>query len=270
VSHRLGRPTAALATFLFVMLVAGIAVAFAQSASPDPQSTSSIEFLPRYDFHLDAQHLSSSDPRFVWDANFGGAVDFVDYGFGRATFLANYQVILGEEFRNFDPNQGNYTLEGSASGRFHGAEAALVFHHISRHLADRPKTFAIDWNMLGGRVQKAFAVRATQMNAHVDLRGVILHSYVDYRWELEAGLHNVHRLASRVAAVSGVDLRLLGVDGSQNRGTQTGARGEGGVRLEGKAGAVELFVAVERRIDPYPTEFGTDTWASAGFRLLSR
>jgi hypothetical protein len=259
------------ATIAAVLVALGIAApASAQSASPDPSTPGTIEFLPRYDFHLDAQHLSSPDPRFVWDANFGGALDFVDYGFGRATFLANYQVILGEEIRNFDPNQGNYTLEGSASGRLHGFEAALVFHHVSRHLADRPKTFAIDWNMLGARVEKAFAVKGIELNPRVDVRGVILHSYVDYRWEVDADLRNVYPLASRVAAVSDVDLRLLGVDGSQNRGTQTGAKAEGGIRLGGKAGAVELFIAVERRIDPYPTEFGVDTWASAGFRLLSR
>jgi hypothetical protein len=72
-----------------------------------------------------------------------------------------------------------------------------------------------------------------------------------------------------VALVGDADLRLLGVDGSQNRGTQTGTRGEGGVRFEGRAGAIELFVAGERRIDPYPLERGTMTWFSAGFKLVS-
>ena len=50
---------------------------------------------------------------FVWDTNFGGELDVVDYGTGRATFVANYQAILGDEFRHFDPNQGNYILSGS-------------------------------------------------------------------------------------------------------------------------------------------------------------
>jgi hypothetical protein len=65
-------------------------------------------------------------------------------------------------------------------------------------------------------------------------------------------------------------LRVLGVDGSRGRGTQYGARGEGGVRLDGSAAALELFVAAERRIDPYQLEFSTATWLSAGFRLTSR
>ena len=39
--------------------------------------------------------------------------------------------------------------------------------------------------------------------------------------------------------------------------------------FEGRAGAIELFVAGERRIDPYPVEFGVAQWFTAGFRLLS-
>ena len=62
----------------------------------------------------------------------------------------------------------------------------------------------------------------------------------------------------------------LGVDGTQNRGNQTGFRGEGGLRVEGGAGAMEFFLAVERRVDPYPLEFGTASWVTVGFRLLSR
>ena len=62
----------------------------------------------------------SDDPRFVWDTNFGGELDFVDYGLGRTTFAANYEAVLGEEFRRFDPNQGNYLLDLSTSARAHG------------------------------------------------------------------------------------------------------------------------------------------------------
>ena len=58
---------------------------------------------------------SGDDPRYVWDADFGGELDIVDYGAGRVTFEANYQVVLGEEIRSFDPNQGNYILAGLAS-----------------------------------------------------------------------------------------------------------------------------------------------------------
>ena len=243
--------------------------AFAQSSTPDP-SAPKIEFLPRTQFHLSAEHLSSDDQRFVWDTNFGGEIDFVDYGFGRATFVGNYQAILGEQFRNFDPNQGNYTLEGSSSVRVGRLEIAAVFHHLSRHLSDRPKRFPVDWNMVGARLHTTATAGITHTDARVDWRGVVLHTYVDYKWELNAAVQNVHAFHPRVAAISGATLQLLGVDGTRGRGTQTGFRGEGGVRVTGRAGAVELFVAGERRVDPYPLDFTVDTWFSAGFRLLSR
>ena len=92
----------------------------------------------------------------MWDADFGGELDVVDYGVGRFTFEANYQVVLGEEIRSFDPNQGNYILAGIVSARTRGFEIAGQLYHQSRHLADRPKEEAIDWNTLGGRVRKAF------------------------------------------------------------------------------------------------------------------
>src|SRR5262245_53339867 len=104
-----------------------------QTAPPAPAEPG-IEYLSRFAFHFGAEHISGDDPRYVWDANYGGEVDLVDYRVGRAIFYANYQVILGNERRDFDPNQGNYILGMRVSARLPGVEAALVFHHESRHL----------------------------------------------------------------------------------------------------------------------------------------
>lgn len=254
-----------------------LAVAVAAAAAPlaaqtnDPSATSaSVEFLPRVLFHMGAEHVSGDDERFIWDANFGGELDVIDYGRGRAMFVANYQVILGDQLRNFDPNQGNYVLEGSASRRFPGVEVAGVFYHQSRHLSDRPKVNAIDWNALGVRVRGDRAAGVARLDARADVRRVIKKSFVDYRWELDGRLRADVPVRPRVGVLAGAAIRLLGVDGSRDRGTQTGVRGEGGVRIEGPGGAVELFVAAERRIDPHQLEFGAVTWTTVGFRLLSR
>jgi len=40
--------------------------------------------------------------------------------------------------------------------------------------------------------------------------------------------------------------------------------------MSGRAAAVELYLAIERVIDPYPTERGAETFASVGMRLLNR
>ncbi len=227
-------------------------------------------FLPRYAFHLDAEHLASDDVRFSWDADLGGDLDILDYGVGRATFLANYQVVVGNQFRRFDANQGNYVLEGALSARARRIELATVFHHVSRHLSDRAKRQAVDWNMLGARVTSAGTAGRLTLRGQLDARGVLEKASVDYRWEITGAVGTDYEIRPHVMLVAASDLRLLGTDGTRDRGTQVGGRGEAGIRLDGAAGAVELFVAAERRVDPYPTEFYTDTWVTAGFRLRSR
>lgn len=256
-------------------LLAGALPVCAQAPAGDPPAADPaagppVQFLSHSAFHLAAEHLSTDDVRFKWDTNFGGDVDLVDYGRGRLNFLANYQAILGHEFRAFDPQEGNYVLEGSLSLRTPGLETSAVFYHQSRHLSDRAKRFAVDWNMFGGRVEKTLSRGAYSMDARADLRGVIYKSYVDYNWELDSNVRNAYRLGPKVSVISDAGVRLLGVNGSQNRGTQTGAHGEGGIRFDGRGAALELYVSVERRIDPYPTEFATASWFGAGFRLLSR
>jgi hypothetical protein len=236
--------------------------------APPPQVR--IRFIPRYDFHLSADRLSTTDPRFVWDTNFGGEVDLVDYAVGRATFTGNFESVLGNQFRNFDPNQGNYLLDSSLSLRRHGTEAAALFHHTSRHLSDRFKSAAVAWNMLGVRVQRAVAARGTAIHVQGDLLRSLVKNNVDYNWEADSDVHVVVPLRTALSIVTAAHLQLMGVDATQHRGTQTGARAEAGVRFAGEKGAIELIVAAERRIDPYPLEFSTLSWVSAGFRFVSR
>jgi hypothetical protein len=208
--------------------------------------------------------------RFVWDTNFGGDLDFVDYGRGRTTFAANYEAMLGEEFRRFDPNQGNYLLDVSSSLRGRGVEVAALFRHTSRHLSDRFKRNPVDWNMLGISVGRDARRGGTQIRAQGDVLGVLLKSNVDYSWEANGGLDIRVPLRPHISAISAGSVRLVAVDGTRSRGTQRGARGEAGLRFEGQEGAVEVIVAVERRIDAYPLEISAMRWFSAGFRFVSR
>ena len=237
------------------------------AADPQPPR---VTLLPRSVFHMSAEHLSGDDVMFVWDANFGGELDVVDYGAGRFTFWANYQAILGDEFRHFDPNQGNYIIAGSTSLRTRGVEIAGVFYHQSRHLADRPNRVAVAWNMMGVRLQRTATYGRAHLDGRVDVRRTVAKAFVDYNWELEAAVRSDVHIRPGVGALVSGTFRHLGVDDSQNRGDQTGFRGEAGVRVEGRKGAIEFFVAAERRVDPFPLEFGTANWVSAGFRLLSR
>ncbi len=229
-----------------------------------------LRFMPRYDFHISADHLSTDDVRFVWDANFGGEVDVVDYGFGRATFTGNFETVLGNQFRNFDPNQGNYLLDSALSWRGRGTEVAALFHHTSRHLSDRFNRNSVAWNMLGLRVHHDIAAWKTTIQLKGDLLGTVLKNNVDYNWETSGDVRVAVPLRPALSFITAARLELLGVDGTRQRGMQTGSRAEAGVRLAGEKGAIELIVAAERRVDPYPLEFSTLNWVSAGFRFVSR
>jgi hypothetical protein len=255
---------------VIAMVFWSVAVPARAEDGEQPSAPVRLRFMPRYDFHLSADHLSTDDVRFVWDTNFGGEVDLVDYGIGRATFTGNFEAVLGNQFRNFDPNQGNYVLDNSLSLRRHGTEVAALFHHTSRHLSDRFNRTAVAWNMIGARVQHDLVARATSIQLKGDLLGSLLKNNVDYNWQTDGDVRVAVPLRPALSFITAARLQLLGVDGTRQRGMQTGGRAEAGVRVAGEKGALELIVAAERRIDPYPLEFSTLNWVSAGFRFVSR
>jgi hypothetical protein len=267
VKHYVGFLQSALMALTVVLCATTTA---AQQSDDDHSEPARVQLLPSTEFRLSAEHISAENLMFVWDMNFGGQIDVIDYGTGRATFVANYQAILGDEFRHFDPNQGNYILSGSASMRTPGVEVAAVFYHQSRHLADRDNVVAVAWNMAGVRVQRSVTAGRARVDGRVDVRGVVAKAYVDYTWEIEGAVRSDVQIRPSVGVLFAGTLRRLGVDDSQNRGNQIGFRGETGVRFEGQRGAMEFFLAAERRIDPSPLQFGTARWVTVGFRLLSR
>src|SRR5262249_7609529 len=123
----------------------------ALAQEPMTAAPTSAEFMSRFDFRMWAAALAYDDPRFVWGTHWAGDFDLVDYVYGRATFVADYQALLGNEYRPFDPYQSNYLLEAAGSIRFPQVEMFVVLNHVSRHLGDRPKRIAVAENSLGPR-----------------------------------------------------------------------------------------------------------------------
>ena len=228
------------------------------------------EWFPGFDFHLDSQYVTSGDPRFNWMFDFGGDLEVLRAAGARALLVANFEAIAGEQFRRFDVNQGNYLIEGAVLFRAGGVEFGPVWHHVSRHLSDRPKRTPIDWNMLALRARAERALGRAEIAGRIDGRATVTSSFVDYDWEVEGFADGAYRLSSRFVLVGRGTARVVGVDGSRARGTQTGGGVEAGVRFDGTGAAAEVFAGVERRIDPYPLEFGRHTWFLAGLRLSSR
>jgi hypothetical protein len=238
------------------------------------------EFLPRFDVYISVDRLMRSltpqqklfDQRFSWDSHFGGSFDLVDYVVGRATATIDYEAVMGSEYRPFDPNQGNYILEASLSGRVNeNAEAAAIFHHVSRHLSDRPKALAVAWNMLGGRFLRRVDAGATTLDVALEGGWVVQSAFVDYTWLGAGNLLLRHPLSSSVGVFAHGTGQLFAVDQMvARRGTQAGGRIEAGIRLKGRGGAIEIFGGYEKRVDAYPLDSVPQRWGIAGLRLLSR
>lgn len=229
-------------------------------------------FVTRYDFHLTGAALGIDDPRFSWVAHFGGDLDLVDYVAGRASISADYEVFLGDEIRAFDPNQGNYMLEASSSLRVGSTEVVGVFHHVSRHLSDRPKRVAIAWNTAGARLLHRWApAGATTVDLNVDAARVVQSSEVDYTWIWQVDVLVRRALTARVGAYVHASGQIFGVDPQgAGRARQTGGTAEAGVKLGGRAGAIELFAGYEKRVDAGPFDRRPLRWGMAGFRLVNR
>jgi hypothetical protein len=240
----------------------------AQSVVANPPQT--VEFMPRYDFHLSGVGLADEDDRFSWDAHFGGDFDFIDYARGRLTFIADYQAVIGREMRLFDVNQGNYVLAAAASVRAGATELVAVLHHVSRHLSDRSKTFPIAWNEVDGRVLRRLTVGGGTLNFRASIGKVTATAGVDYSWTGEFDATFRRAVGTHVSLFGRGGGRTVGVDDDvTDRGQQYGGRLEGGVRLQGSGGALELFGGFERVIDAHPLDRQTRSWPYAGFRLVT-
>jgi hypothetical protein len=268
--------------FLLGCLILSVASvqAFAQqqpTVSPAPESA---EFLPRYDFHMSMDRLIRSltpqleavDQRFSWDAHFGGSFDVVDYVAGRGTVTLDYQAVMGSEFRPFDPIQGNYTLEVSMSARPSAStEVAVILHHVSRHISDRPKPFAVAWNLLGGRLLYQATAGTTTFDVAAEGGRVMAHSYVDYEWMGEANLQVRHPINSHAGVFAHGTGQVVTVDPLVAGRTRQGAgRIEAGIRLNGRGGVMEIYAGYEKRVDADVLDRLPQRWGIAGLRLLSR
>ena len=265
------------ATMLVLSLnLAGRAAAQQPLVVPPPATP---EFLSRYDFHMTVASLmppkdtpkALADERFSWDTHFGGSFDLLDLVVGRAGATVDFQAVEGSEYRPFDPNQGNYTLEAFVMARAGGGEIGAIFHHVSRHLSDRPKRDAIAWNELGARLLRRISVGPTLVDLDVEGGRAIQHSFVDYTWLSEVNVLVRHPINERFGVFGRAGGQFFAVNEElAGRGAQTGGLVEAGVRLIGRAAIMEIFAGYENRVDAYPLDREPQHWGLTGLRLLSR
>ena len=248
-----------------------LAVTSAHAQQPLAVPPSSPQFLPRFDFAVSLAALASADPRFSYDGRATADFDVVDYVKGRTSVFAQYEVIMGNQLRPFDPNQGSYTFEGSSSVRIRRTEIAGVFHHLSRHLSDRPNFESIAFNAAGGRVMRHFELDKSSFDVRGDIAKVVRHAFLDYSWTSELNVIARRPISPRVSVFGRGGFETYGVNSAiAHRTQQHGGRVEGGVHLKGAGGAVELFAGWEQVLDAYPLERAPQRWSFVGLRLAGR
>lgn len=229
------------------------------------------DFLPRFDFWVSLEALSEHDTHFYWDADLGTSFDVVDYGRGRAEVVFNYEMVLGNELQPFDPRLGTYTIDILGTWRFGGVEIGPLFRHVSRHVSDREKTFGIAWDDLGLGVRHVRRSGAWVWQVRAEALANVLHNYVDYGPALGGDVTFRRGGSGRSSLVGsgGAVVRFVRQSPIE-RDTQYGLRGELGLRVEGRAAALEFFGGAERRIDADPFEFHPRQWLFVGMRLVTR
>jgi hypothetical protein len=266
------RPLIAAAALAALLLAADAEPAAAQQPThPIDAAPAKADFMPRFDWDMSAAYLNYDDPRFKWDIHWAGDFDLFSYPRGRATFLGDYQTLLGNEFRAFDPYQSNYLLEASGSLFVGNTEFAAVLNHVSRHLGDRPKRLAVAENSLGPRIMRRLTAGGHTIDLRADFRRVIERAYVDYTWIGDVDVVVRHPLSAHTGVYGRAYGDLYVIDPTvAGRSNQVGGRIEAGLKVSGSVAAMEYFAGAEQMVDADPLDRQTRDWVFVGFRLLGR
>lgn len=235
-----------------------------------PAGAAEIELLPELDAHLEFSRYAPTETDFVWDSWVGGRATLLRAGATSVYMAGGVETILGSELRTFDANQSNFVLEGGLRRHRGPWTFSGVFHHVSRHLVDRPKEESVDWNMLALRAEKHLS-EGGEPRGHL-LFGVahrVKRTHVLYGWEfraqgdfdvLPAGPGDVYgRLVLRAITETKTAENM--------RGGFLDFTYEAGWRLRRETRVVHFFVAYEHRNDVYLFQPESRDRALYGFRV---
>jgi hypothetical protein len=207
-------------------------------------------FLPAVSLHLEAGRYAPVETDLHWTGTMGGGADVFRFGGLRAYITGDVETIIGNTRRGFDATQANYHLETGGWFRLRGLVVSPFFHHTSRHLVDREKAPAVDWNILGVAVARDLGADG-RGRVGGSVGHTTLDSIVGYRWELTAhGRYDLYR-SRGTAFYAAARARLVTVDPEPElpRDDFLDWEIEGGVRLLRGGPAFEAFAAYERRND---------------------
>lgn len=160
----------------FVLAVALLA------APPASAADAEVALMPDLWLHLEAARYAPAIEDLHWTTWIGGGAGLVRVGGTTAYFSADLETTAGNTRRGFDATQANYHLEVGLRGKLGGHPVGLFLHHVSRHHVDRPKSQAVDWNVVG--VRGSTGVAGLPVRIEASAGHTIQDSLVGYRWEL--------------------------------------------------------------------------------------
>jgi hypothetical protein len=259
-----------LVTLLAIGSLLAVAPGIAAQTAPLPGTAigQPTGFLSRSAFFVSIAGMQTDDPRFSLIQRSRADLDLFSYRKGRVNFLIDTELVMGHERRAFDLNHANVVFETSSSYRVGPIEVAAVVHHVSRHVVDREFDRVPAWHTVGARAGHLFLTRRSMVDVSFEYGRVVQHTFVDYTSTNQVTIRidrtlrpGAHVFASGRGGLVGVDRAAL------NRSRQAGARAEGGAHFAAERGAVDLFVASERRVDGHPISRQPSSWFEFGFRL---
>jgi hypothetical protein len=219
-----------------------------------PLLADGLELLPDVSAHLSAIRYAPADRDFQWSGWLGGGAGLLRWGRATLAGTADVETIIGDEDRAFDANQANYHLAAGVRIRVGTLSVYPLVFHESRHLVDRPKSAAVDWNMVGARLigplPRGLRVKgAFQLGvAHQFER-----AFVDYEWELVAATHAAVVPWDRGELFLEADARIVTTTNRApyHRDGFVDFTGAAGVRVNREGRTFDVFVAYEHRNDVF-------------------
>lgn len=240
-----------------------LAAACAGAAAP----ARAAEVFPDASVRLEATRYIPTESEQQWLGWIGGGATLVRSGGASFWGRAEVETILGHVIRPFEATQANYHLSFGLrldAGRLH---LVPFFRHVSRHYIDRPKTQAVDWNVVG---LEASGPVGDRVRVLASLGRTTQASLPGYEWEARAAAEAAVWQQGGASALLRGALRLVTVREQDTlpRGDFADWTLEGALRWENDRRALEAFVSAEKRNDVFLEVPGSRQRALLGLRVL--
>ena len=228
------------------------------------------ELFPEVSVQMMAVRYAATEDAFVWDGWIGAGAGLLRIKRVTGYFTADVETVIGREKRTFDANQAAYHVELGARARVGRHVIGPFFHHVSRHVVDRPKTDAVDWNIVGlraaGPLPDGFPVPGRYA---ASVGQAVQRSTIGYRWEVTALVGADVVTAPWGAAYLLASVRAVTAEERPRfpRGGFLDFVGEGGLRFPRGGRNLAVFVAYEHRNDVHVEMPGVKDRALVGLRI---